>query len=153
MFSEIVPALRAGEADTGVLIHEGRLTYQRDGLTLLEDLGASFERVTGAPVPLGGILARLDLGDDVLERANAVVRDSIAYGWAHRAETLPTIREHAQEMDEAVIWPYVELYVTDHTSDLGSDGERALAALRELGEAAGIAPPGVPLRLLGHSTG
>jgi 1,4-dihydroxy-6-naphthoate synthase len=153
VFSEIAPALQAGEADTGVLIHEGRLTYQRDGLTLLEDLGASFERVTGAPVPLGGILARLDLGDDVAVCANAVIRDSIAYGWAHRAETLPTIREHAQELDEAVIWPYVELYVTDHTSDLGDDGECALGALRELGESAGIAPPGVPLRLLGVSPG
>jgi len=151
VFSEIVPALRAGEADTGVLIHEGRLTYRRDGLTLLEDLGASFERVTGAPVPLGGILARLNLGDDVLERANAVVRDSIGYAWAHPAETLPTIREHAQEMDETVIWPYVELYVTEHTTDLGDDGERALTTLRELGETAGLAPPGVPLRLLGRS--
>ena len=153
VFSDIVPALQAGEADTGVLIHEGRLTYQRDGLTLLEDLGSSFERVTSAPVPLGGILARLDLGDDVLDRANAVIRESIAYGWAHRAETLPTIREHAQEMDEAVIWPYVELYVTSHTSDLGDDGERALATLRELAESAGIAPAGVPLRLLGRSPG
>ena len=129
VFSDIGPALRRGDADFGVLIHEGRLTYERDGLRLVEDLGATFEQRTGAPVPLGGILADRRLGDDVHRRLTAAIRDSIAYGRAHPEETLPTIRRHAQELDEDVIWPYVDLYVTDATVDLGDDGERALAAL------------------------
>ena len=64
--------------------------------------------------------------------------ESIAYGWANRDEALVTIRRHAQEMDESVIWPYVELYVNDHTVDLGAEGARALAVLERTGRAAGL---------------
>jgi 1,4-dihydroxy-6-naphthoate synthase len=138
VFSEIGPAVLRGEADLGVLIHEGRLTYERDGLTLVEDLGASFERLADAPIPLGGILASADLPDGTAETMAAVLRDSIAYGWSHRDEALVTIRRYAQEMDEDVIWPYVELYVNDHTVDLGGDGARALEVLERTARAAGV---------------
>jgi 1,4-dihydroxy-6-naphthoate synthase len=151
VFSGIGAALRDGEADLGVLIHEGRLTYERDGLTLVEDLGQSFERTAQAPVPLGGILARLALPDDVVDRFTAVLRDSIAYAWANPDDVLPTIRRHAQELGEEVIWPYVRLYVTDHTVDLGDDGERALRTLDRTAAAAGAVPAGTPpLRVLGE---
>ncbi|HEY3765869.1 MAG TPA: MqnA/MqnD/SBP family protein [Gaiellales bacterium] len=151
VFSDIGAALRAGDADLGVLIHEGRLTYERDGLVLVEDLGASFERVARAPVPLGGILARLTLPDDVVDRFTAVLRDSIAYAWANRDDVLVTIRRHAQELGEDVIWPYVDLYVTGHTVDLGADGERALDTLERTAIAAAAVPPGTPkLRVLGE---
>jgi 1,4-dihydroxy-6-naphthoate synthase len=138
VFSEIGPAVLRGEADLGVLIHEGRLTYERDGLTLVEDLGASFERLADAPIPLGGILAAADLPDGTAETVAAVLRDSIAYGWGHRDEALVTIRRYAQEMDEDVIWPYVELYVNEHTVDLGGDGARALEVLERTARAAGV---------------
>lgn len=144
VFSDIGERLHAGATDLGVLIHEGRLTYQRDGLTLVEDLGATFEAVADAPVPLGGIVARRSLPDRVIADFTAVLRESIAYGWAHRDETLTTIRAHAQELDESVIWPYVELYVNDHTVDLGHDGERALRVLESTGRAGGVLPPGLP---------
>ena len=149
VFSDIVPALRSGEADFGVLIHEGRLTYQRDGLTLVEDLGTSFERLAQAPVPLGGILARLDLPADVPDRVAAVIRDSIAYGRANRTEVLTTIRRYAQEMSEDVIWPYVELYVNEHTVDFGPEGVRAIETLERTGAAAGVIDPDLtPVRIL-----
>lgn len=152
VFSDIGAALRRGEADLGVLIHEGRLTYQRDGLTLVEDLGESFERVAQAPVPLGGILARLALPEDVVDRFTAVLRDSIAYAWEHPDDVLPTIRAHAQELGEDVIWPYVRLYVTEHTVDLGDDGERALRTLDRTAAAAAAVPAGTPqLRILGSA--
>jgi 1,4-dihydroxy-6-naphthoate synthase len=152
VFSDIGPALRRGDADLGVLIHEGRLTYERDGLVLVEDLGASFERTARAPLPLGGILARLSLPPDVVERFAAVLRDSIAYAWEHPDDVLPTIRRHAQELDEDVIWPYVELYVTDHTFDLGSDGVHALETLERTATDAGAVPAGTPrLRILGET--
>jgi len=150
IFSEIGPAVLRGEADLGVLIHEGRLTYERDGLTLVEDLGSSFERLADAPIPLGGILAATALPAGVAETFTAVLRDSIAYGWSHREETLRTIQRYAQEMDEDVIWPYVELYVNEHTVDLGSDGARALDVLERTARAAGVVPAGMaPLRILG----
>ncbi len=150
VFSQIGDALRAGAADLGVLIHEGRLTYQRDGLVLVEDLGASFERLADAPIPLGGILARLDLPDGVAAAAAAAIQDSIAYAWANKQETLSTIREYAQELGEDVIWPYVDLYVTGHTSDLGADGERALATLEREARTAGILEGHrAPLQILG----
>ena len=144
VFSDIGPALVRGEADLGVLIHEGRLTYERDGLTMVEDMGASFEQLSGAPVPLGGILASRQLPDGVGATFAELVRESIAYGWAHRDEVLVTIREHAQEMDESVIWPYVALYVNDHTVDLGDDGRRALEVLERTANAAGVVPDGLP---------
>ena len=111
----------------------------------------TFEHLAQAPVPLGGILARLTLPEDVIERFTAVLRDSIAYAWAHRDEVLVTIRRHAQELGEDVIWPYVELYVTDHTVDLGADGVTALRTLERTAAAAGALPDGTPrLRVLGQ---
>ena len=142
VFSEITPALRAGEADFGVLIHEGRFTYQRDGLTLVEDLGARFERLADAPLPLGGILARRALGPEVAATVTGLIRESIAFARANPDDALPTIRRHAQEMDESVIWPYVELYVNDHTVDMGDDGMRALETLERQARAAGILDSG-----------
>jgi 1,4-dihydroxy-6-naphthoate synthase len=153
VFSDIGPALRRGDADLGVLIHEGRLTYRRDGLELVEDLGESFEQLAHAPVPLGGILARLTLPADVIDRFTAVLRDSIAFAWANKDDVLVTIRRHAQELGEDVIWPYVDLYVTDHTVDLGGDGAAALATLERTAAAAGALPEGTPpLRVLGSES-
>ncbi|HEU0193785.1 MAG TPA: 1,4-dihydroxy-6-naphthoate synthase [Gaiellales bacterium] len=150
VFSDIGEKLRRGDADLGVLIHEGRLTYRRDGLVLVEDLGASFEQLAQAPIPLGGILARLDLPDGTAAAVTSLIQESIAYGRRHREEVLPTIRRHAQEMSEDVIWPYVELYVTDHTVDLGADGERALATLEQTARQAGVLDEvPAPLRILG----
>jgi len=144
VFSDIGPALHHGDADLGVLIHEGRLTYRRDGLKLVEDLGASFEDLARAPVPLGGVVARLDLPDGTAETVTAVLRDSIAYAAAHRDEVLVTIRRHAQELSEDVIWPYIALYVTEHTVDLGAEGARALEVLERTGRDAGALPAGLP---------
>jgi len=144
VFSDIAGDLQTGRADLGVLIHEGRLTYRRDGLLLVEDLGASFEEMASAPLPLGGILASRALPAGVAATFAAVLRDSIAYGWANREESLATIRRHAQELDEDVIWPYVELYVNDHTVELGAEGARALGVLEQTARDAGVIPAGLP---------
>ena len=132
-FDRIMPALAAGEADAGVCIHEGRFTYAESGLVLLEDLGASWEAVTGSPVPLGGLLARLDLayefGADVHARLTAVLSASLAIARADPAATLPTMRAHAQELSDDVIRQHVELYVNDHTVDLGEVGRTCLDEL------------------------
>ena len=134
-----------------MLIHEGRLTYERDGLILLEDLGTSFEQLSDSPVPLGGILADLALPAESVATFNAVLAglDRVRLGTTAQ-DTLPTIRKHAQEMGEDVIWPYVELYVNDHTFDLGLEGERSLRTLERAGVDAGVVPGSRPqLQIVG----
>ncbi len=140
VFSDIMPALKRGEAEFGVVIHEGRFTYEKEGLRLIEDLGASWESTTGGPVPLGGILARLDLGADVHARLAAVIRGSVEYAHTHRDETLTTMRRYAQELDDAVIWAHVDTYVNAYTLDLGAEGRAALRELAARARAAGAIP-------------
>jgi 1,4-dihydroxy-6-naphthoate synthase len=128
-FHEVMPALARGAADAGVAIHEGRFTFARHGLTLLEDLGASWERLTGAPVPLGGLLARRDLGAAVHAALARALGESLALARRDPQAALPTMRRHAQELDDAVLWQHVELYVNERTEDLGEPGRAALEEL------------------------
>ena len=141
VFSEIMPRLQTGAADFGVCIHEGRFTWQQQGLFLVDDLGSLWERATGCPLPLGGILARRTLGDDVIARVQATVRDSLEFGLAHRQETEPTMRHHAQELDDQVLWQHVDLYVNDWTLDLGEAGRSALHQLSSLAIERGLVDP------------
>lgn len=126
VFSEIMPRLRAGTADFGVCIHEGRFTWQDRGLHLVEDLGGRWEAETAAPLPLGGIVASRRLGADVLAAVQGVIHDSLAAGLASRDAALPTMRRHARESDDRVLMQHVDLYVNDWTLDLGVAGRRAL---------------------------
>jgi 1,4-dihydroxy-6-naphthoate synthase len=102
LFSSIVPALQRGEAEQGLLIHEGRFTWQGRGLGLVEDLGERWERESGLPLPLGGILARRELGPE-LHRALAAARGAaLARARAHPERALESIRAHAQELGDGV---------------------------------------------------
>jgi 1,4-dihydroxy-6-naphthoate synthase len=100
VFSEIEPALIAGRFDAGLIIHENRFTYEAKGLRKIIDLGEFWEEETGAPIPLGGIVIKRSLPDDVKQRVNRILRRSVEYAFAHRADSLPFVREHAQEMSE-----------------------------------------------------
>ncbi len=128
-FDRIMPALLDGQADAGVCIHEGRFSYREQGLELLDDLGQRWENTTGTPVPLGGLLARIDIGKDVHEVLTAVLSDSLAAARADVPATLPTMRQWAQELDDDMLLKHVELYVNDSTTDLGTAGRRCLAEL------------------------
>jgi 1,4-dihydroxy-6-naphthoate synthase len=147
LFSEIMPALARGEADFGVCIHEGRFTWRDSGLALVEDLGAVWEGETGEALPLGGIVARRALGPDVLARAGALVRRSLAWGLAHRERCLPTMRRYAVEQTDAVLWAHVDLYVIEWTLSLGDVGRRALAALSRRAAARGLIGAHGPLEI------
>ena len=144
VFSDIMPAIEAGDADFGVCIHEGRFTWRAHGLALVEDLGAVWEKATAAPLPLGGILARHALGDETIGKVSAVIRDSLAHGRAHRSETVPTMRRYAQELTDDVMFQHVDLYVNDWTTDLGDTGRAALVTLDYRAWAAGVTPSGGP---------
>jgi 1,4-dihydroxy-6-naphthoate synthase len=131
VFSQIMPNLKNGEADFGVCIHEGRFTWEAEGLFLVEDLGVRWERETAAPLPLGGIVGRRALGNDVLAAAQRVIQDSVLYGLANPEETLPTMRRYAQEFGDDVLMKHVELYVNDWTVDLGEVGRQAIQELAQ----------------------
>lgn len=150
VFSQIMPALVAGQADFGVCIHEGRFTWQDQGLSLVEDLGQRWERETGGPLPLGGILARRRLGNATLRRVQAVIADSLQYGLAHREDAMGTMRRYAQEMDDRVLWAHVDLYVNRWTQSLGDEGRDALAQLSEKAAESGLVAAGPILEVMGE---
>lgn len=151
-FSEIMPRLATGTADFGVCIHEGRFTWEQQGLHLVEDLGTRWERTTGTPLPLGGIIASKAIPEDVLQRVQEVIRSSLLYGLTHREETLKTMQRWAQELDEQVIWQHVDLYVNDWTVDLGEVGAKALKELETRAHAGGLygLETTAPLDILSH---
>ena len=139
VFNEIMPRLRANTADFGVCIHEGRFTWQQQGLHRVEDLGSRWEAETDSPLPLGGIVASRELSSKTLTTVQQVIHDSLQYALANPESTLPTMRQHAQEFNDQVLMQHVELYVNDWTIQLGDVGRRALATLAERAAAVGVA--------------
>lgn len=149
VFSEIMPALKSRDADFGVCIHEGRFTFREEGLSCVEDLGTRWEKETGLPLPLGGILARHRLGHDLHQKLGNVIRSSIEYGMRNPELALPTMRRWAQEFSDQVLMSHVDLYVNDWTLELGAEGRQSLNRLAELALQAGITTAHQPtLRVL-----
>jgi 1,4-dihydroxy-6-naphthoate synthase len=109
-------------------------------LRKIVDLGEFWERETGAPIPLGGIVAGRELPDDVKRSLNRLIRRSVEYAFAHRDTSLPFVRAHAQEMSEAVMYRHIDLYVNEFSIDLGAEGRRAVRTLFDRARAAGVIP-------------
>jgi 1,4-dihydroxy-6-naphthoate synthase len=144
-FDRILPAVRDGACDAGLLIHEGQLTYASAGLHRILDLGEWWKRETGLPLPLGGNAVRKDLGPDLIARLGALLRDSIAYGLAHRDEALTYALEFGRGLARPLADRFVGMYVNEFTLDYGDTGRRAVAAFLERGAAAGLIPGPVAL--------
>ena len=140
VFSAIEDAVLSGDYDAGVIIHENRFTYEAKGLRKIVDLGEFWERETGAPIPLGGIVVKRSLPDDVKGAVNRVLRRSIEYALANPSASLPFVREHAQEMSEDVMYRHIDLYVNEYSVDLGHEGRRAVELLLQKARAAGMIP-------------
>jgi 1,4-dihydroxy-6-naphthoate synthase len=140
VFSSIEGAVLEDAYDAGLIIHENRFTYQAKGLKKVVDLGEFWETETGAPIPLGGIVVRRSLPDDVKRAVNRVLRRSVEYAFAHRTASLPFVREHAQEMSEDVMYRHIDLYVNEYSVDLGSEGKRAVETLFDKARTIGIIP-------------
>lgn len=132
VFSEIMTALVQGTADYGIVIHEGRFTYQESGLTLVADLGALWEKEFSLPLPLGCIVADRSLPQAHREAFSVAMRKSIEYGYAHRDEALTSMRRYAQELSDDVIWRHVDLYVNPWSLELGEEGRRAFDKFEEI---------------------
>ena len=139
-FDDIIPAVCRGQVDAGVIIHESRFTYQRHGLTQIVDLGEWWERTTAHAIPLGGIAMRRDLGEALIRRTEQALTASVDYAFAHPDSVWPTIRRHAQEMEDEVMRQHIALYVNDFTRDYGVEGEAAIHYLLETAESLGIVP-------------
>lgn len=141
VFSEIETAVQNGDVDAGVIIHENRFTYESRGLRKIVDLGEYWEDTTGFPIPLGGIAISRTLAPAVQEAMDRVLRRSVEYAFAHPDETMPYVRAHAQDMDDAVMMKHIALYVNDFSVDLGAAGRQAVEALYTRAHAAGVTPP------------
>ena len=129
-FDRIQDAVRAGEAQAGLLIHEGQLTYRDEGLKKIVDLGEWWaDRTSGLPLPLGGNVIRRDLGPEVIATVSRLLRESIAYALAHRQEALDYALQFGRGLDRAKADRFVGMYVNELTLDYG---ERGRAAVRRL---------------------
>ena len=144
VFSDIMPRLKAGSADLGVCIHEGRFTWKEHGLELVEDLGERWESETGALLPLGGIMARRKLGESLAREFAEALGQSIDWARAHPEAARKTMQAHAQELYPNVLWSHVELYVNDHTRALGAEAQVALETLGELARSRGLISKSTP---------
>ncbi|MEU8589049.1 1,4-dihydroxy-6-naphthoate synthase [Streptomyces sp. NPDC048664] len=140
-FHEIMPAVRDGKVDAGLVIHEARFTYQDYGLHKLADLGEHWEFTTGLPIPLGAIIAKRSLGADTLKLLAESARASVRAAWEDPEASRAYVMEHAQEMDPAVADQHIGLYVNEFTADLGEDGYAAVRGLLTRAAAEGLLPP------------
>lgn len=138
VYSEIMPSVARGDVDAGLIIHESRFTYPSLGLVRLVDLGEWWERETGSPIPLGGIVARRSLGEERIAAIESAIRLSVEYAFRDPSASAGYVGAHAQEMDPAVMRQHIDLYVNEFSVDLGDQGE---SAVRELLRRAGNAAP------------
>ncbi|WP_181790274.1 1,4-dihydroxy-6-naphthoate synthase [Streptomyces phytophilus] len=143
-FHEIMPAVRDGKVDAGLVIHEARFTYQGYGLHCLADMGEHWEATTGLPIPLGAIVARRDLGAGTLHALAAATRASVRMAWEDPEASRAYVMAHAQEMDPAVADQHIGLYVNEFTADLGEDGYAAVRGLLTRAAAEGLVPAVTP---------
>jgi 1,4-dihydroxy-6-naphthoate synthase len=139
-FDQIMPALKRGEADAGVIIHESRFTYRESGFQKVLDLGGWWEADSGLPIPLGGILASRDLGSATIQAVDRAIRSSLEYARLNPQEPRAYIREHAQELDDQVIDAHIDLYVNNFSLDLGEQGVAAVETLMARAEQRGLIP-------------
>jgi 1,4-dihydroxy-6-naphthoate synthase len=129
LFSDIAEAVMDGEADAGVLIHEGRFTYREKGLQLVADLGAEWERRCNLPLPLGMIAVSRELPGEIQAAVDRVLRRSVAHALAHPQDSYPFVRAHARELSDDVLWSHIQLFVNDFSLDLGDEGRWAIHEL------------------------
>lgn len=140
-FDEIMPAVRDGQIDAGLVIHEARFTYPSYGLHMLTDLGSWWESDTGLPIPLGAIIARRDLDSEAI---SGWIRSSLQYAWDHPTASRDYVLSHAQELSPEVAKSHIDLYVNEFSMNLGEDGYAAISALLNRAAAEGLVPAVAP---------
>ena len=148
-FDEIIPAVASGKYDAGLIIHEGQLTFQNQGLHLVRDLGVWWQERTGLPLPLGGNVVRKDLGAPTMREVSRLIKESIRYALENRREALDYALKYARDMDVSLADKFVGMYVNDWTLDYGDRGRAAIRKLLGEGHRAGVIPNPVELEFVG----
>ncbi len=133
IFNEIEDAVLKREVDAGVIIHENRFTYHLKGLKKLMDLGDYWENKTSVPIPLGGIVAKKNLERSVIEKVDALIKQSVEYAFQNTYEKLSDyVKQHSQELSEHVMREHINLYVNNYSVALGESGKKAVIKLLKI---------------------
>jgi 1,4-dihydroxy-6-naphthoate synthase len=147
-FDQILGAVEAGKYDAGLIIHEGQLTFQNQGLHLVVDLGVWWQDRTGLPLPLGGNVVRKDLGQDTIQEISRLLKLSIQYALDHRREALDHALQYARDMDVSLADKFVGMYVNEWTLDYGPRGREAVRKLLAEAHRAGVIPAPVDVEFV-----
>jgi 1,4-dihydroxy-6-naphthoate synthase len=131
-YDEIENAVLQSEEVLGVIIHENRFTYMNKGLYKIVDLGNYWEEKTSLPIPLGGIVGKKNIDENILKQVDSLIRKSIEYSFSHYPFISDYIKKHSQEMEEEVMKKHIDLYVNDYTIDLGEKGKNAIEKFIEI---------------------
>ncbi len=142
-FDQILDAVAAGKFDAGLIIHEGQLTFQNQGLQLIVDMGVWWYEKTGLPLPLGGNVVRRDLGQKTMHDISRLLKESIQYSLDHRDAALEYALQYARDMDKSLADRFVGMYVNDWTLDYGPRGREAVRRLLTEAHKAGVIPSAV----------
>ena len=137
---EVLDIVEAGEADAGLIIHEGQVTYGEQGLHLVVDMGKWWMQETGLPLPLGANAIRKDLGLAMMQEVTTYLKRSIEYGLEHRDEALAYALQYGRDLDHQKADTFVGMYVNDWTLDFGERGREAVRVLLARGHEAGVIP-------------
>ncbi len=148
-FDEIFAAVRGGAVDAGVIIHEGQLTYSRDGFDKVVDLGEWWKGRTGLPLPLGGNMIRKDIPAEIQHELSEILHESIRYGLENRAVAVEHSMAHARGMDNPLADEFIGMYVNDYTLDYGDAGKKAIRQFLDEGYQAGLIPQPIELEFVG----
>ena len=140
LFSEIEEAVLSGKSDAGLIIHENRFTYHERGLNKIIDLGEYWEKRTGLPIPLGCIVVKRSLPENLKKAIGNSIRNSVEFAFANREGTMQYVSEHAQEMSQDVMKQHIALYVNEYSVSLGEKGRAAIERLMLEGKNAGLIP-------------
>ncbi|HQR07590.1 MAG TPA: ABC transporter substrate-binding protein [Gemmatales bacterium] len=147
-FDEILAVVESGKFEAGLIIHEGQLTFQNQGLKLIVDLGVWWHEKTGLPLPLGGNVVRRDLGDETIKLISKLLKQSIQYSLDHRDVALDYALQYGRDLDRKLADQFVGMYVNDWTLDYGDRGRAAVRKLLEEAAKAKIIPNAVDVQFV-----
>ena len=129
LFSDIEDAVLSGKVDAGLIIHENRFTYEQKGLKKIIDLGEYWETLAKTPIPLGGIVIKRNLSEELKRKVDRIIKRSVEYAFANPGSSANFVKANAQEMSEEVMYKHIQLYVNKYSVDLGAEGKRAVKLL------------------------
>lgn len=134
LFSDIEEAVLSNEVDAGLIIHENRFTYEKKGLKKILDLGEYWNNLTKMPIPLGGIVVNRKLPVEIQKTVNRIIKKSLQFAYKNPKSSIEYVKQHAQEMNEKIMYKHIELYVNNYTFELGETGKNAVKKLYEEAE-------------------